>query len=302
MKEVSLFDLPPSEEEMYQAAISEPLDAKVRKAVGLLQMMCAGKRAVVCFSGGKDSVVIKHLAIIAGIDVDPVYSMTTIDPPELIYYIRDHHKDVVWRKPEMHMLRYMVEAGKGLPTRIFRWCCEKYKENTGNECHLKIIGVRAEESVRRKGMWKQVNASRKNKGVMILAPIVYWTDRDVWNFIHGENLAYCRLYDDGFKRLGCIGCPLAGPAAQANEFDRWPRYKNLWWLYTQKFWERWHGMPNSFGKPRWFEAYGSAVGYFDWWLSGKARDSQDNTMIQQALELNDKIPDDVDCQSRFATM
>lgn len=25
MKEISLFDLPPSEEEMYQAAISEPL-------------------------------------------------------------------------------------------------------------------------------------------------------------------------------------------------------------------------------------------------------------------------------------
>lgn len=55
MKEISLFDLPPSEEEMYQAAIYEPLDAKVHKAVGLLQMMCAGKRAVVCFSGGKDS-------------------------------------------------------------------------------------------------------------------------------------------------------------------------------------------------------------------------------------------------------
>ena len=204
MKEISLFDLPPSEEEIYQAAISESLDAKVRKAVGLLRMLCTGKRTIVCFSGGKDSVVIKHLAIMAGIDFDPVYSMTTVDPPELIYYIRDHHKDVVWRNPEMHMLRYMVETGKGLPTRICRWCCEKYKENTGNEYHFKIIGVRAEESVRRKGMWKQVNASRKNKGVMILAPIVYWTDRDVWNFIHGENLAYCRLYDEGFTRLGVL--------------------------------------------------------------------------------------------------
>lgn len=36
MKEISLFYLPPSEEEMYQAAIYEPLDAKVHKAVGLL--------------------------------------------------------------------------------------------------------------------------------------------------------------------------------------------------------------------------------------------------------------------------
>ena len=284
---------------MYQAAISEPLDAKVRKAVGLIQMMCAGKRTIVCFSGGKDSIVIKHLAVMAGIDFDTVYSMTTIDPPELIYYIRDHHKDVIWRKPEMHMLRYMVEAGKGLPTRIGRWCCEKYKENTGNDYDLKIVGVRAEESSRRKGMWKQVNANKKS---VILAPIVYWMDSDVWNFIHGENLPYCSLYDEGFKRLGCIGCPLAGPTAQANEFSRWTRYKDLWWLYTQRFWKRWHGVPNRFGKCRFFEYFGSAAGYFDWWLSGKARDLQDNTMIQQSLELYDKIPDDVDCQSRFATM
>ena len=132
--------------------------------------------------------------------------------------------------------------------------------------------------------------------------LVYWTDRDVWNFIHGENLAYCNLYDEWFKRLGCIGCPLAGPAAQANEFTRYPRYKNLWWLYTKKFWDRWHGVPTKLGKRRWFEDFGSAAGYFDWWLSGKAKSSQDNTMIQQALELYDKIPDDVDCQSRFATM
>lgn len=301
MKEVSLFDLPPSEEEMYQAAISEPLDAKVRKAVGLLQMMCAGKRAVVCFSGGKDSIVIKHLAIMAGIDFDPIYSITTIDPPELIYYIRDHHKDVIWNRPKMHMLRYMVDTCSGLPTRFSRWCCEKYKENTGADYEIAITGVRAAESVRRRGMWKQVNVNRKRKGI-ILAPIVYWSDADVWNFIHGENMRYCCLYNEGFTRLGCIGCPLAGPTKQAREFSRWPRYKNLWWLYTQKLWDRWHGVPNRFGKPRWFEHFGSAELYFEWWLSGKARDSQDNVMIQQTLELYDKIPDDVDCQSRFATM
>ena len=107
MKEVSLFDLPPSEEEMYQAAISEPLDAKVRKAVGLLRMMCAGKRAIICFSGGKDSIVIKHLATMAGIDFDPVYSVTTIDPPELIYYIRNYHKD---GEPSKRMGRKFLSA------------------------------------------------------------------------------------------------------------------------------------------------------------------------------------------------
>lgn len=33
-----------SEEQLYKEAIAEPLDSKVKKAIGLLQIMCAGKR------------------------------------------------------------------------------------------------------------------------------------------------------------------------------------------------------------------------------------------------------------------
>ena len=47
------------------------------------------------------------------------------------------------------------------------------------------------------------------KNAYICNPIVDWTDEDVWNFIKGNNLPYCKLYDDGEKRLGCIGCPMA---------------------------------------------------------------------------------------------
>lgn len=291
-----------SEEQLYKEAIAEPLDSKVKKAIGLLQIMCAGKRSLLCFSGGKDSIVIKHLADMAGIKKDVVYSVTTIDPPELIYYIRDNHKDVIWNKPEMHMLEYMVEKGKGLPTRLCRWCCEKYKENTGNDYDVKIVGVRAAESVRRKGLWKQVNPDAFRKSSCIIAPIVYWTDKDIWDFIHGENIPYCSLYDEGFSRLGCIGCPLAGPKKQKIEFERWPRYKNLWWIYTKKFWDKWHGVPNKFGKPRWFETFKSADNYFNWWLSGVSVDKYNELVQKQAIAEYSEIPKDADCQSRFMTM
>ena len=46
------------------------------------------------FSGGKDSIVIKKLAEIAGVRFDSHYNNTTIDPPELIYFIRKFHPDV----------------------------------------------------------------------------------------------------------------------------------------------------------------------------------------------------------------
>lgn len=61
---------------------------------------------------------------------------------------------------------------------------------------------------------------------MILNPIIDWEDEDVWEFILNENLPYCSLYDDGYTRLGCIGCPMNSHAYE--ELDRWPKYKEMY--------------------------------------------------------------------------
>lgn len=58
-----------------------------------------------------------------------------------------------------------------------------------------------------------------------LNPIIEWTDRDVWEFIHAEHIPYCELYGEGMNRLGCIGCPMAGTKGREKEFLRWPQYK-----------------------------------------------------------------------------
>lgn len=56
-------------------------------------------------------------------------------------------------------------------------------------------------------------------------PIIEWTDDDVWEFIHSEGIPYCELYNEGFTRLGCIGCPMAGTHERLVEFARWPKYQ-----------------------------------------------------------------------------
>lgn len=61
-----------------------------------------------------------------------------------------------------------------------------------------------------------------------LNPIIEWTDTDVWEFIHEYNIPYCSLYDEGFSRLGCIGCPMARRSGREKEFARWPRYEKLY--------------------------------------------------------------------------
>ena len=63
------------------------------------------------------------------------------------------------------------------------------------------------------------------KGKRVINPIIDWQDADVWEYLNGRGIEHCCLYDEGFTRLGCIGCPLAGGPHMELEFKRWPKYK-----------------------------------------------------------------------------
>ena len=278
----------PSENEIIESALAQPLPEKIAKAIDTLklyeskalQMSDMGYH--LAFSGGKDSIVIKQLAIEAGVKFNPVYNVTTIDPPELIYFIREHHAEVTWNyhKDRKHLiLGRMVDKGEP-PTRLHRWCCHEFKENGGNGL-IKILGVRIAESAKRAGIWTVFNNNLN--GGYILAPICYWTDKDVWDFINSRNMPYCCLYDEGFKRLGCVGCPMAHRQMQS-QFNRWPGYEKLWRLGFQRLWERWHGIPNRKGQPRFFEKFGSHEAFFDWWMTGKAHVEDNQCVFEDMME------------------
>lgn len=63
----------------------------------------------------------------------------------------------------------------------------------------------------------------KENDDLITSPIYDWEGSDVWNFIHDRKMKYNPLYDKGFARVGCIGCPLAGN--QKKELEMYPIYK-----------------------------------------------------------------------------
>ena len=62
----------------------------------------------------------------------------------------------------------------------------------------------------------------------MINPIVDWDDDDVWEFLNSNGIEHCCLYDEGFKRLGCIGCPMGTGKGQAREFERYPKYKQMY--------------------------------------------------------------------------
>lgn len=263
-----------TEEELVEIAMGRPLKEKIEQAVGLIRLWEAKALAMsdegfyVAFSGGKDSIVMERLFQLAGVKYQNYYNNVTIDPPELVQFIKRQYPEVKWNNPEMHLLKKMVEKSAGPPTRMFRWCCEIYKEQGGNGA-FKAIGVRAAESARRKGMWQQITMHRKTRDP-IICPIIYWTDNDIWQFIRDNNMPYCSLYDEGFSRLGCVGCPMGGPTGQKREFERWPKYEAMWKKGVFGWWHEWKGVPRRDGGERAVEKFPTPESLWDWWISGKA--------------------------------
>jgi phosphoadenosine phosphosulfate reductase len=279
-----------SEADLIQIALDQSLDAKIDRAIALLQeyeraaLKLSPDGYYLAFSGGKDSMVIHQLAIEAGVKFKAWYNLTTVDPPELVQFIKRHYPDVKWNRPKASMMTKLVDKSNGPPTRLARWCCEEYKEQ-GGKGKMKVIGVRIAESARRAKLWREFRPCKNGTETGYLAPIAYWTDDDVWRFIRERNMPYCELYDQGFKRLGCVGCPMAGPNMQAIEFARWPKIEARWKRAVFKFWDKWHGVPSIRGKRRWFEDKGSAQGLWDWWISGKASEGAAECH-QQEMNLN----------------
>ena len=214
------------------------LDEKVEKAVETLRLFAPmdGSPYYGAFSGGKDSCCIKEAARLAGVPVVWHYNVTTVDPPELVRFIRQHHPDVRFDRPARPMWARVAEKGMP-PTPRMRWCCEEYKENKAEG--RVIIGVRAAESVRRAKRAAVVNRLRRNgKDQELISPIVWWSNADVWAFIRGRGLPYCALYDEvdergekRWKRLGCVLCPMGRRRADKGnppELERWPEISRLW--------------------------------------------------------------------------
>jgi len=226
----------------------------VDKAIERLRTFEPPEGYYLAFSGGKDSVTILRLAEMAGVKFDAHYHVTTVDPPELVKFIKEQHPDVHRDRPEMSMFRLILHKNWP-PMRRQVYCCERLKEH-GGDGRVVVQGVRWAESAKRKNVRKMVELCAL-RSMRTVNPIIDWSDSEVWEFIRHEKVPYCSLYDEGWKRLGCILCPKGGYPKE--EAKRWPKIAKA---YINTF-DRLLELRAKIGKTQRFE---SGQELFDWWI------------------------------------
>lgn len=214
------------------------------------------------FSGGKDSVVVYDLAVKAGVRFDPHYSVTGIDPPELVQFIRSNYNGIGLERPRTTMWRGIQYHG--LPFRIARWCCAELKECHGAGRYV-LTGIRWQESVNRRRR-RMVEVCHSDKTKIFVNAILDWTTSEVWQYIRDHGLAYCSLYDEGFTRLGCVLCPMQTRRQTLIELERWPKLAEAWRRACYRWWSK-----QTAGAQK----HATAEDFWQYWLLRKPPKSPD---------------------------
>lgn len=223
-----------------------------------------GKPLICTYSGGKDSDVMLELFKRSGVPFEVLNNHTTADAPQTVWHIRKVFKkceddgieckiEYPYVNGEFMSMWKLIPCKLMPPTRKVRYCCEILKERGGGNRFV-ATGVRWDESTARnsRGEYERIGHT-KNEAVnfstimlmndndakrrmnefcmknhkMVVNPIIDWKHSDIWEFINSEKIETCKLYQCGYDRVGCIGCPMAGKR-RYKEFADFPKYRELY--------------------------------------------------------------------------
>jgi 3'-phosphoadenosine 5'-phosphosulfate sulfotransferase (PAPS reductase)/FAD synthetase len=127
--------------------------------------------------------------------------------------------------PEKHRFK-IAEKWKFLvnaPFKISGRCCKYLKKNPSHDYEKQtgrkaILGMMATDSNNRGVTYQSNGCNMADHKPPQSWPIAFWREEDVWNYIKTKNIPYCKIYDTGIKRTGCLFCMFGLHLQKVNRF------------------------------------------------------------------------------------
>ena len=221
----------------------------------------------------------------------------------MIRFIRRQYPDVEFTPLKTNIFE-MAKKKRILPTMIRRWCCAEFKERQGAG-KVTLIGIRHEESSRRAARNEVEVSSRKfsenfdqfsehqeqmvtcvsGRDKILLSPILHWTEEEVWDFLNSSGVPHCELYDRGYRRIGCIMCPMSTMRQKLREMEEYPHVLRKWcqtieWL-DEHVWKYNEKIENITLRDR-----------IHWWISGLNLEEYIQRYMYPSLFSQDELGED----------
>lgn len=103
--------------------------------------------------------------------------------------------------------QYLINA----PFKISDQCCDIMKKGPLDKYAKKtkrhpMTGMMASESVPRRMQYTKQGCNAFDNKKPISWPIAFWQERNIWDYIKENNVAYSEIYDMGYNRTGCMFC------------------------------------------------------------------------------------------------
>jgi len=130
--------------------------------------------------------------------------------------------------------QYLMDQNK---IKISEQCCDVMKKRPAHKFFMKtkrvpFVGTMAGESrLRTQSYLKNACNAFYLKSAQS-RPLMFWNEKDIWDYIKHYNIPYSKIYDMGYKRTGCMfcmfGCHLE---KQPNRFQLMQKTHPKQWKY-----------------------------------------------------------------------
>lgn len=103
----------------------------------------------------------------------------------------------------------------------------------------------------------------------------------MWQYISDEKIPINPLYNFGYNRIGCIGCPMSQYKGRVRDFARYPKYKERYIRIAEKLVEK--------NRDKWAKKgllIESGIDYFRRWIEDP------NVKGQYSFDMDGNITED----------